>query len=91
MESTKGIGQRDMKGATKDCFIFDSWLYSNNSEEDVMEFGADLISMVKKYTKIMRRDNSESYKGLARRLLTCAGEQAYGTWGQAYNFYWLQV
>ena len=29
---TKGLGQMDIKGDTKDCFIFDSWFASNRSE-----------------------------------------------------------
>ena len=30
MESIKGIGQSDMKGATRGCFIFNSWFSSKN-------------------------------------------------------------
>ena len=50
-EATKDIGHRDIKGATKDCFILDSGFSSNNLEEDVMDVGADLIGMVKIDTK----------------------------------------
>ena len=35
-ETTKGIGQKYRKGATKDCFIFESWFSSKKSEESVM-------------------------------------------------------
>ena len=31
MEATKGIGQKYIKGGTKDCFIFDSWFASKKS------------------------------------------------------------
>ena len=27
--ATKGVGQRDLKGATKDRFLFESWFSSN--------------------------------------------------------------
>ena len=47
-EATKGIGQKYIKGATKDCFIFGSWVSSKKSEEYAMEVGAELIGMVKK-------------------------------------------
>ena len=32
MEETKWIGQKSIKGGTKDCFLFDSWLASKKSE-----------------------------------------------------------
>ena len=51
METTKGISQKYRKGATKDCFIFDSWLYSKKSEESAMEVGAKLLGMVKTNNK----------------------------------------
>ena len=50
-EETKGIGQKYRKGATKDCFIFDSWFSSKKASEDAMEVGAELIGMVKTNTK----------------------------------------
>ena len=56
MEATKGIGQRDRKGATRDFFLFDSWLSSNNLAEAVMEIGSILIVMVKTNTKIFYKD-----------------------------------
>ena len=31
MESTKGLCHRNIKGAIKDCFIFDSWVASKRS------------------------------------------------------------
>ena len=51
MEATKGIGQKSIKGGTKDGFIFDSWFASKKAAESVMEVGAKLIGMVKKNTK----------------------------------------
>ena len=51
MEATKGIGHRYIKGATKDCFIFDSWLSSKKSAEDDMGVGSDMIGMFKTNTK----------------------------------------
>ena len=50
-EATKGIGQNSIKGGTKDCFLFDSWFASKKATESTMEFGAELIGMVKKNTK----------------------------------------
>ena len=50
-EATKGIGQRDIEGATKDCFIFGSWFFSKKLAEAVIDFGADMIGMVKNNTK----------------------------------------
>ena len=51
MEGTKGIGQRSIKGGTKDCFLFDSWFASKKAAEAAMELGAELIGMVKTNTK----------------------------------------
>ena len=51
MEATKGIGQNSIKGWTKDCFLFDSWFASKKAAEAAMEFGAELIGMVKTNTK----------------------------------------
>ena len=51
MEETKGIGQKSIKGGTKDCFLFYSWFASKNAEEYEMKFGAKLIGTVKKNTK----------------------------------------
>ena len=50
-EATKGIGQKYRKGATRDCFIFNSWLSSNNSTEAAMDVGAKFIGMVKTNNK----------------------------------------
>ena len=40
VEAKKGIGQNYRKGATKDCFICDSWFSSKKAAEAMMEFGA---------------------------------------------------
>ena len=50
-EATKGVGQKSIKGGTKDYFLFDSWFASNNAAEAAMEVGAELIGMVKINTK----------------------------------------
>ena len=50
-EATKGVGQKYIKGATQDCFLFDSWLSSKKWEEYVMEVGAEFIGVVRKNTK----------------------------------------
>ena len=36
-EEKKGVGKRDRKGATKDCFIFYSWFSSKKSAEADMD------------------------------------------------------
>ena len=46
-EATKGIGQKSREGATKHCFIFDSWFSSKKTRKAAMEVGAKLIGMVK--------------------------------------------
>ena len=51
MEETKGIDQKSKKGGPKGCFIFDSWFASKKAAEAAMEFGAELIGMVKTNTK----------------------------------------
>ena len=60
MVATKWIGQKYIKGATKDCFIFDSWFSSNNSAEDAMEVWENLIGMVKTNTKGFCKDTIEN-------------------------------
>ena len=47
LEYTKGLDHRDAKGDTKDCFIFDSWLYSKIIAEAVMGVVAYMFGMVK--------------------------------------------
>ena len=62
MEASKGIGQKYRKGATKDCFLFDSWFSSKRLEESVMEVGAESIGMVKKKTKGLCKDTIKNIK-----------------------------
>ena len=50
-ESTKWLGQSDVKGATKDYFMFDIWFSSNKSEKADMNVGSDMIGTVKTNTK----------------------------------------
>ena len=56
-EETKGVGQRDVKGATKDYFLFYSWFSSKKSEEAAMYVGTYMIGMVKTNTKGFRKEN----------------------------------
>ena len=58
-ESIKGIGQKSIKGGTKDCFLFDSWFASKKAVEYAMEVGAKLISMVKTNTKGFYKETIE--------------------------------
>ena len=51
MEATSGIGQKSIKGGTKDDFLFDGWFTSKRAEKSAVEIGADLIGMVKTNTK----------------------------------------
>ena len=51
VSATNRLGRRDVKGATNDCLIFDSWCYSKRPEEAAMDVGADIIGMVKTNTK----------------------------------------
>ena len=51
VESTKKIGQNYIKGATKDRFIFYSWLSSKRLAEYAMDVGASFIGVVKTNTK----------------------------------------
>ena len=55
-KATKGIGQRDTKEATNDCFVFDSWFSSNNSAEAMIDIGADMIGMVQTNTKVLFKE-----------------------------------
>ena len=60
MEATKGIGQKSIKGRTKDCFLFDSWFASKKAAEAVTEVVAELIGMVKKNTKGLCKETIEN-------------------------------
>ena len=56
LEATKGIGQKYIKEATKDCFIFDNRFSSKKLEEATMEVGADLVGMIKANIKGFCKD-----------------------------------
>ena len=60
MEVTNGIFQNGIKGYTKDFFLFDIWLSSNNLEESVMDVVADFIGMVKTNTKLLCKDTIDN-------------------------------
>ena len=60
IESTKGIGQKSIKGWMKDCLLFDSWFASKKAAEAVMEVGAKFIGMVKKNTKVFCKETIEN-------------------------------
>ena len=53
------ICQRYIKGATKDCFIFDSCLSSKKLAEAAMECVADLIDIVKTNTEVFCKVKTE--------------------------------
>ena len=55
-EAKKGIGQRYIKGDTKNCFIFDNWFFLNKLREAVMYVGTDFIGMVKTNTKLLFKE-----------------------------------
>ena len=59
MEATKGIGQKSIKGGTKDCFLFDGWFASKKAAEAAMEIGAEFIGMVDTNTKVLCKETIE--------------------------------
>ena len=59
-EATKGVGQRDTKGDTKDFFISDSWFSSNNLAESATDIGEYMIGMVKIDTKGFFKDTIQN-------------------------------
>ena len=46
MEETNGMGQRDLKVSTIDCFLFESWFLPKKVAEAATSIGVDLIAMV---------------------------------------------
>ena len=60
MEATKGVGQKSIKGWTKDCLLFDIWFASKKAAEAAMEVGAEFIGMVKKNTKGFCKETIEN-------------------------------
>ena len=59
-EATKGIGQKYIKGGTKDCFLSDSWFASKKAEKAAIEIVAEFIGMVKTNTKGFSKDSIEN-------------------------------
>ena len=53
------MGQRALKGSTRDFFLFGSWLLSKKSAKAAASIGIDLIGMVKTNTKIFCKDAIE--------------------------------
>ena len=51
-KETKGLGQRDTKGSTKDCFLFDRWFYSKMLAESVIDVDTYMVGMIKNNTKL---------------------------------------
>ena len=45
------MGQRDSKGPTRDCFLFDSWFSLKIALEAATSIGVDFIGMAKASTK----------------------------------------
>ena len=62
MEATKGIGQKYIKGGTKDCFLLDICIASKKVADATMEVGAKLIGMVKIDTKGFCKDTIDMLK-----------------------------
>ena len=62
-KETKGLGQRSLKGSTRDCVLFGSSFLSKKSAEAAASIGVDLIGMVKTNTKGFFKDMVE---GLAK-------------------------
>ena len=52
MEATKGVVQKSLKGVTKYCFLFESWIDSKNAAKAAIEVGAKFIGMVNTNTKV---------------------------------------
>ena len=52
MKETKGLGQRDLKVSTRDCFLFNSWFLSKTAAEAAVSIGVNLIDIVKTNTQL---------------------------------------
>ena len=50
-EATQELGQKNIKGAAKDNFLFGGWFASKSLAEYSMDVGSDIIVMFKKDTK----------------------------------------
>ena len=54
------MGHRDVKGDTKECFMFHSWFSSNRQDEADMDVGEDMIGMVKTNKTLSYKDTIEN-------------------------------
>ena len=59
-EATKRLVKRDIEGAKKVSFNFDSWFYSKWSDEAALEIRSDMIGMFKTNTKGFCKDNIDN-------------------------------
>ena len=91
VEETKGVCQRALKGSTRVCFLFYSWLMSKKSAEAAASIGVELISTVKTNTTFFQGYDRGVNKILAWRVLHGVKEQAYSTRGKFATLYCLQV
>ena len=58
-EATYWLYQRGVKGATDNCFFFESWFYSKRSAGADMDVGVDMVSVVKINKKGFSKDAIE--------------------------------
>ena len=59
-EEKMRLGQRNIKGATKDCFLFESCFYSKRLDKSEMHLGTDMIIMVKTNRKLLCKDTIDN-------------------------------
>ena len=64
VEEKKVLGQRDVKGDTRDYFILESWFASKRLDGTDMYVGADMIGMVKTNIKGLCNDEIEKLKSI---------------------------
>ena len=59
MEETKGLGNRSLKGSTRDFSLFDSWFLPKKAAKAAASIGVDFIGIVKTNTKVFCKDMIE--------------------------------
>ena len=64
VEEKKVLGQRDVKGDTRDYFILESWFASKRLDGNYMYVGADMVGMVKTNTKGLCNDEIDKLKSI---------------------------
>ena len=69
MKSKEGLRQTNIKGATKDCFIFDGWVESNMSDESLMDVCADMIGMLKTNTQSFSKNKTKYWTVYSKLIL----------------------